>query len=152
MKPSKKIVMALSLGALALAGCSSPSGTNDTTGNTMNTIENKPTVGRPNYVASKWVISDKAFAKHVAVLAVNTVTTPAGLLQVQLQVLNKTTSLQAFLYSFNWLDSQGMQVKNIVSANLPEQLEGGETKYISGIAPTPDCKDFRVKFISGNSN
>lgn len=43
-----------------------------------------------------------------------------------------------------------MQVNNVVSANLPGQIEGGETKFISGLAPNPDCKDFRLKFIAGD--
>jgi hypothetical protein len=43
-----------------------------------------------------------------------------------------------------------MQVNNALSANIPEQIEGGESKFIYSIAPNPGCKDFRVKFIEAN--
>ena len=32
-------------------------------------------------------------------------------------------------------------------AEIPDQIEGGESKFISCVAPTLACKDFRVKFI-----
>ena len=40
-----------------------------------------------------------------------------------------------------------MQINNIVSPTVPDQIDGGESKFISAVAPTAACKDFRVKFI-----
>ena len=32
-----------------------------------------------------------------------------------------------------------------LSPVVSDQIEGGESKFISAIAPTPACKDFRLK-------
>ncbi len=131
----------LALGALVLAatGCS-----------TMNTVENVPVQGQRNIIADRRVITDPDLARSVAIIAVNTTPGAGGLLRAQVEVANHMQSVQRFLYKFEWFDANGMQVNNIISANLTEQLEGGESKFISSIAPTPDCKDFRLKLLSAN--
>jgi len=43
-----------------------------------------------------------------------------------------------------------MQVNNVLSSVIPDQIEGKESKFIFGVAPSPACNDFRVKFIEGN--
>ncbi len=138
MKTSKYLVLALAAGAVALAGCSTA---------TVNSVENTQKVGQPYYINDTRVVTDNSLAKSVALVAVNTITTPAGFLKVQVQVKNRTSSHKSFLYRFDWFDINGMQVKNIVSATIPDQIEGGETKFIAGVAPNPDCKDFRLNFI-----
>jgi uncharacterized protein YcfL len=69
------------------------------------------------------------------------------LLKIQIELLNRKRSLQRFSYQFEWFDASGMQVNNVVSPTVPDQIEGGESKFISSVAPTAACKDFRVKFI-----
>jgi uncharacterized protein YcfL len=135
------MVLALALGAVGLAGCSTP---------TVNSVENTQKVGQPLVINDTRVITDNSLAKSVSIVALNTITTPAGLLKVQVELKNRTWSPARYLYHFEWFDINGMQVNNIVSASLPDQIEGGETKFISGIAPNPDCKDFRLKFIAAN--
>jgi len=76
--------------------------------------------------------------------------TPGGLLKAQVELENRTRSLQRFLYRFEWFDANGMQVNNIISASVPEQIEGKESKFIYSVAPNPNCRDFRVKFIEAN--
>jgi len=141
MKTSKYLTFALALGTAALAGCATA---------TVNSVENTPKVGQPMIIDDQRVITDSGLARAVAIEALNTITTPAGLLKVQVRLKNHTFSQENFLYHFEWFDINGMQVNNVVSAALPEQIEAGETKFITGIAPNPDCKDFRVKFIAGN--
>ena len=141
MKMSSCQVLALALGVVALAGCSTPM---------VNSVENTPKAGQAYIINDKRVITDSSLGRSVAIVAVNTATTPAGFLRAQVELKNHTFFRQSFLYRFEWFDASGMQVNNIVSANLSDQLEGGESKFISGIAPTPDCKDFREKLISGN--
>lgn len=124
---------------LALAGCSS-----------MNTVENANKEGHANMVTDQRVISDPRLGGRVDIVGVNTAVTPGGLLKVQVALQNHTHSTQRFLYAFEWFDLNGMQVKNVLSATLPEQLEPKESKNISGLAPTPACRDFRVKFIQAD--
>ena len=140
MKTSNYFGVALAVGAVTLTGCTT----------TVNSVENTQKVGQPLVIKDTRVITDTSLARSVDIVAVNTITTPAGLLKVQVQLKNHTFSRQSFLYRFEWFDINGMQVNNIVSASLPDQIEGGETKFISGIAPNPDCKDFRLKFIAGD--
>jgi len=73
--------------------------------------------------------------------------TPGGLLKIQIELLNRKRSLQRFSYQFEWFDASGMQINNVVSPTVPDQIESGESKFISSVAPTPACEDFRVKFI-----
>jgi uncharacterized protein YcfL len=98
----------------------------------------------------KRVITDSSLHDKVSIVAVNTAMTPTGLLKVQVELKNRTDSIQRYMYRFEWFDANGMQVKNILSASIPDQIESEEDKFISGIAPSPACKDFRVRFIGPN--
>lgn len=131
--------LVLAAAALALAGCS-----------TVNTVENADKAGQRNMISDQRVITDADLNRKVSVVGVNTAMTPGGLLKVQVEVENRTRSLQRFLYKFEWFDANGMQVNNIISANVPEQLEGRESKMLFSIAPNPSCRDFRVKFIEAD--
>ncbi|HEY1661073.1 MAG TPA: YcfL family protein [Verrucomicrobiae bacterium] len=126
-------------GLITLSGCT-----------TVNSVENANKVGQRNMITDSRVITDEDLNREVSIVGVNTSTTPGGLLRVQVEVQNRTRSQQRFLYHFEWFDANGMQVNNVLSTSIPEQIEGEEDKFISGIAPTPDCKDFRVKFIEAN--
>jgi hypothetical protein len=41
-----------------------------------------------------------------------------------------------------------MQIQSPTSAWQTLTLEGGETKYISAVAPSPNASDFSVKFLA----
>jgi uncharacterized protein YcfL len=124
---------------MAMAGCT-----------TVNTVENAQKEGQRNMITDQRVITDASLNHKVAIVGVNTSMTPGGLLKAQVELENHTRSLQRFLYRFEWFDADGMQVNNVISANIPEQIEGQESKFIYSIAPNPSCKDFRVKFIEAN--
>jgi uncharacterized protein YcfL len=125
--------------ALALTGCT-----------TVNTVENAQKEGQRNMVSDQRVVTDASLNRKVAIVGINSAMTPGGLLKVQVELENHTRSRQAFLYHFEWFDANGMQVNNILSANVPEQIEGKESKFINGLAPNPNCRDFRVKFIEAD--
>ena len=122
---------------LALCGCRT----------SVNTIENAQKEGQRQMVSDQRVITDASLARKVSFVGVNQAMTPGGLLRVQIELLNRKHSLQRFSYQFQWFDANGMQINNIVSPTVPDQIEGGESKFISSVAPTSACKDFRVKFI-----
>ena len=113
----------------------------------VNTIENAQKEGQRQMVSDQRVITDGSLAKKVSFVGVNQTMTPGGLLKVQIELLNLKRSLQRFSYHFQWFDANGMQINNVASPTIPDQIEGGENKFISSVAPTPACKDFRVKFI-----
>ena len=101
-------------------------------------------------IADQRVVTDMGLNKSVSVVGVNTAMTPGGVLKVQVELLNRTKSFHRFSYRFEWFDLNGMQINNVVSATTPDQIEGGESKFISAIAPTPACKDFRLKLLEAH--
>jgi uncharacterized protein YcfL len=140
MKNVKCLFLALAGSALVLTGCHT----------TVNSVENAQKEGQRNMVSDQRVITDNSLNRKVAIVGVNQDMTPGGLLKVQVELENRTRSRQGFLYRFEWFDASGMQVNGILSASIPEQIEGKESKFIFGIAPTPACKDFRLKLIEAN--
>jgi uncharacterized protein YcfL len=132
----KMLLLGCAAGLLAVTGCT-----------TVNTIENAQKDGQRAMISDQRVITDASLGRGASLVGVNTVTTPGGLLKVQVELLNRTRTLTRFAYHFEWFDAQGMQVNNVLSATIADQLEGGESKFISGLAPHPGCQDFRVKFI-----
>lgn len=116
----------------------------------VNTVENANKEGRRNMVADERVVTDSSLEHKVSIVGVNTSMTPGGLLKVQVELQNNTHSFQRYLYQFEWFDANGMQLNNVLSATIPDQIEGAENKFIYCVAPSPNCRDFRVKFIKGN--
>jgi uncharacterized protein YcfL len=112
----------------------------------VNTVSREPPAQR-QMVTDKRVITDSNLGRKVYVIGVAEAPTPGGVLQIQVEVWNRTGSAQRFNYWFEWFDSNGMQVNPTSTAKIPCLLEGGETRLLSSVAPTPLCKDFRVKFM-----
>ena len=137
-----KYLVVCAAGALTLAvtGC----------GTTVNSVENAQKEGQRNMVADQRVISDPGLNRHVNIVGVNTAMTPGGLLSVQVELENRSRSQHRFNYQFEWFDANGMQVSSIISAVTPSQIEGKESKFVSSVAPTPACKDFRLKLIDAD--
>lgn len=91
MKTSNYFVLALAVGGVALSGCSTA---------TVNSAENTQKIGQPLVINDTRVITDTSLAQSVDVGAVNTITTPAGFLKVQVQLKNHTFSPTEFPLSF----------------------------------------------------
>jgi len=122
---------------LAVTGCKS----------SMNSVENAQKTGQRQMVADQRAVTDKKLANKVSIVGVNSTMTPGGFLQVQIELLNNTRSPQNFSYQFEWFDANGMLLTALAPAEIPDVIQGGEDKFISTVAPTPACRDFRVKFI-----
>ncbi len=123
---------------LAVTGCH----------NSVNSIENAQKEGQRQMISDSRVITDSSLARKVSFVGINQSMTPGGLLKVQIELLNRKRSLQSFSYQFEWFDASGMLLNNVASPTISDQIEGGESKFITSMAPTPDCRDFRVKFIA----
>jgi uncharacterized protein YcfL len=122
---------------LAVSGCQT----------SVNSVENAQKTGQRQMVADQRAVTDTSLGKKVSIVGVNSAMTPGGLLKVQIELLNTTRSLQRFSYHFEWFDANGMQLTALTAAEVPDEIQGGEDKFISSLAPTPACRDFRVKFI-----
>jgi uncharacterized protein YcfL len=139
MKTRIHISLGFAAGLLFLSGCT-----------TVNSVENANKEGQRNMVTDERAITDASLNRKVNIVGVNTSISPDGFLRVQVELQNHTSSLQRFMYRFEWFDANGMQVNNVLSASIPDQIEGQEDKSISCIAPNPSCRDFRVKFIDAD--
>lgn len=117
---------------------------------TVNTIENAQPTAKKEMVSDKRIITDSSLAEKVYVVGVNEAKTPGGLIQIQLEVVNQTSSRQRFTYHVQWFDAAGMQLSSTTGAILPCVIEGKETRYLSAVAPHPACKDFRVQFLESS--
>jgi uncharacterized protein YcfL len=137
MKTGIFLTLAGVLLLLAVCGC----------GNSMNSVENAQKTGQRQMVPDQRAVTDKSLASKVSIVGVNSAMTPGGFLKVQIELLNTTRSLQRFSYHFEWFDANGMQLSTLTPAEIPDEIQGGEDKFISSVAPTPACRDFRVKFI-----
>ena len=124
-------------GLLAVTGCKT----------SVNSVENAQKTGQRSMVADQRAITDGSLKKKVSIVSINQSMTPGGFLQVQIELLNTTHSRARFSYHFEWFDANGMQLGTLMSAEVADVIEGGEDKFISAVAPTPACRDFRVKFI-----
>lgn len=113
--------------------------------NSMNSVENAQKDGQRHMVADQRVLT--APNSNITVVGVNSAMTPGGVLKIQVELLNKTKSLQTFNYRFEWFDASGMQISYLSTAVIPAVIEGGESKFVQTVAPTPACKDFRLKLI-----
>jgi len=133
-------------GACLLATCLVSTGCQTS----VNTVSREPPAQR-QMVTDKRVITDANLGRKVYVIGVAEAPTPGGMLQIQVEVWNRTGSAQRFNYWFEWFDSNGMQVNPTATAKIPCLLEGGETRLLSSVAPTPLCKDFRVKFMEAKN-
>jgi len=136
----KTKLAALSAIVLAVAGCHNP----------MNSVENAQKSGQRSMVSDQRVVADMGLNRSVSVVGLNTAMTPGGLLKVQAELLNTTKSFHRFSYQFEWFDQDGMQINNVVSPVVADQIEGRESKFISAVAPSPACKDFRLKLLEAH--
>jgi uncharacterized protein YcfL len=132
---------ALFVAALTVAGCHTT---------TVNSVENAQKSGQRYMIPDQRVVTDLSLNRKVSVVGVNTAMTPGNVLRVQVELLNEGSKLQRFAYTFEWFDAHGMQINNVATATIADQIEGRESKFISAVAPNPACTDFRLKLIKIN--
>jgi uncharacterized protein YcfL len=113
----------------------------------VNSVENAQKSGQREMIADERVVTDRSLKNKVSIVGVNQSMTLGGFLKVQIELLNTTRSVRRFSYHFEWFDANGMQLSALTAAEIPDEIQGGEDKFISSTAPTTACKDFRVKFI-----
>ncbi len=131
-----KTIFITLLSALFLTACS-----------TVNTVERANSQAQPQMINDKRIITDSGLDDYAYVAAVNK-SVVGGLLKIQLKVVNRTVALRAFNYKFSWFDKEGMEVSQNSATWIPITLEGGETRYISAVAPSLNAYDFTVKFLA----
>ncbi len=131
-----KKTMLIAAVAAFIAGC-----------DTMNTVEPRDSKAVPNIVADKRIITDTALDQYAFVSAINESRTPQGLLRIQAEIANTTSDYKNVNYRFEWFDKNGMLVESPSSPWKDLTLEGGERRYVTGVAPSANVADFRLKLF-----
>lgn len=76
---------------------------------------------------------------------VRLVRTPGGVMKAQIDVANDGFRTKAFGYQFEWMDETGTIVSSQLNNWNQAQVYSGGNVMITGVAPTPECTDFRLK-------
>jgi uncharacterized protein YcfL len=101
--------------------------------------------GGGDYAFSNFVlINNKALLRDLQITDIKS-KMANDLMQVQVQVLNKTSRTFTFEYSFNWFDASGFSVVGVGEHWTPVVINGNEVKSLNGVAPTPDASQFKIQ-------
>jgi uncharacterized protein YcfL len=112
---------------------------------TINTVGPAAPVGQRQMLDDKRILTDASLNRAVRIVGLNEAVEPGGVLRVQVELQNMTRKPRLFSYRFEWFDARGMQLSSPQSTAISRQIEGRESLFLSGIAPSPDIKDFRLK-------
>lgn len=123
-------------GLLAVAGCRS-----------VNMVEPEGRINAPSAIADKRIVTDPSLARRVQVVSLGEAEGAGGHIRVQAEVRNTTRNYRTFNYKFEWFDEDGILVELPSSGYQRSQLEGGESRMLTSVAPTAEAKDFRLKLI-----
>ena len=121
--------------AVAFSGCS-----------TVNTAERAQAQSSPQMVNDNRIITDGAQNDYAYIAGINE-SRVGGLLKIQVRIVNSTSAYRSVNYKFTWIDKDGMEIESATSPWMTLVLEGGESKYISALAPNPNVCDFTLKLL-----
>ena len=115
---------------------------------TVNTAEPAVPVAQRQMVNDKRIITDSDLDFNARVIGINQAAVGSGdLLKVQVEIQNNSRERKRFNYKFEWFDPNAMLIEAPVPVWMPREVEGKETIDITGVAPNPQAKDFRLKLI-----
>lgn len=126
---------ALPVLALAVCACSS----------SVNSVQRDVPSGTPTRIVDRRVITDRDLDSAAQVVELRQATVSGDLLMVQAELENTQRSTRNVTFKFEWFDANGMEVGTPLSAWRTCVLRGGERTTITGVAPSPMAKDFRLK-------
>lgn len=129
MKRFLMIGGALLLGLALIGGCH----------RTVNTVGVGESIS-PEY---KWIQTDSGVSQICNVVSARK-TRVNDLLKVQVELTNQRNHDERFVYKFQWLDANGMEVSSITNDWTAKVINGRETVMIQGIAPTSRVTDCRL--------
>lgn len=118
---------------------------------TVNTIERADPRATPSVIRDSRVITDPSLNKKSAVLQLRETRVGNGLLKIQAEILNRTSSRKRINYRFDWIDDAGMVIDTPLTNWKSVSLAGKESSFITSVAPTPRAVDFRLKLIEASN-
>jgi uncharacterized protein YcfL len=112
----------------------------------VNMVENTDVAYEQHFLRNRRIETDKGLAGRLEVVRIDDQALDTGLMKVQVTVRNKRRSDFKYAYRFTWFDEAGMEVATSASSWIEKDIYGGDTQYLSAIAPNPRCQDFLVRF------
>src|SRR5262245_10823842 len=110
----------------------------------VNTAQRAEPLSTPTPIADKRIIYDQQLRDIASVTGIRQATVSGNILKIQVDVTNLKTKSTSFNYKFNWYDPEGMQIDTALTTWQSQTIEGRETVTLTGIAPTPTAKDFKL--------
>lgn len=114
---------------------------------TVNVVEPAEPVGTRAMIDDRRIITDPSLARNLRIMGINETTVSNDMLQVQVEVVNTTRRVQSFNYAFEWYNLDGMLITTPPTTWKSRQIEGGESLFLTAVAPSPRAKDFRLKLL-----
>lgn len=111
----------------------------------VNTVQRAEPQASPNMINDQRIVTDKSLARKLQIISLNETTVSGDLLKVQATLQNTSRSTRTFNYQFEWIREDGMVQSGPTSIWKPLSLQGGEVRSISGVGPSPQIVDFRLK-------
>lgn len=68
----------------------------------------------------------------------------SGLLEVQVDLKNESSSDVSVEYSFEWFDAQGFKMETPIEHWTPTTLNGKHVHVVTAIAPRPGARKFKI--------
>jgi len=131
--------------------------------NTVNTVENTDKTMTPNTINDTRFITDGFLKDRLALKSVNVSKTQDGFMRVQLEAVNVRTGALAqtwsgitgdnpykIRYKFTWFTQDGMAVSSVLSDWQDTTVIPGETVHLQSVAPTKECRDFKISLKEAN--
>jgi uncharacterized protein YcfL len=134
MNCSKVTLLAVAILGFYAVGCQS-----------VNTVERANPQSSPSYVEDQRIITDGSLARKLEIVSVNEAVVSGDLLKIQATLQNTSRKARTFNYRFEWIREDGMEQSSPANSWRSIRFEGGEVRSISGIGPSPQIRDFRLK-------
>jgi uncharacterized protein YcfL len=133
----KRLLVASSLLALALfaTGCAT----------SVNTASRAESQASPTYINDQRVVTDQSLARKLSIVSINEGKASGNLLRIQATLRNNSSRPQTFLYKFDWISDEGMELSGPTGGWQTIRFEGKEERSVSAIATNPRAVDFRLK-------
>ena len=130
---------------------------------TVNTVENADKTMTPNTINDTRFVTDGFLKDRLALKKINVSSTADGFMRVQLEAVNIRTGGFAQVwsgltgdnpnkirYKFSWFTRDGMAGNTLLSDWQDATVIPGETIFLQSVAPSKDCRDFKISLKEAN--
>lgn len=111
----------------------------------VNTATRAEPQASPSYVNDQRVVTDQSLARKLTIVSINEGKASGNLLRIQATLRNNSSKAQTFIYKFDWISDEGMELSGPTVGWQTIRLEGKEERSVSAIATSPRAVDFRLK-------